>query len=342
MLSLLALLHAGPAGRHAGRHAGSAAVRSVGVVGGPAARRCALSASAREGSLAAADAAPWSVVFEAQLAEGHCVGVRLPPTHDASVAQLEAHAALRQLHPDERAAPGLADMTPLNAAEYWGGRLALRSALSSCREQLVADGARDDAALGHAPITKQASGAPSVPAWACGSISHKRNLAVALARPQPWPFPGADEGAGAGVAAAPRLTVGLDTELAGAAGRRKDLHRKVLTDAEVADLGRLGPAGYSAADECLLRFSLKEAVYKALSPPGGKRRNIGFKKVEATPFADGTAHVVILPGALGPDELTPVIASAHWARHGNVLLTTVLAEGVGHRRRPGPASGVTP
>lgn len=46
--------------------------------------------------------------------------------------------------------------------------------------------------------------------------------------------------------------------------RRADLRRRVLTPKECESLGHV--AGLSEEEEVLLRFSLKEAVYKAAHP----------------------------------------------------------------------------
>lgn len=57
--------------------------------------------------------------------------------------------------------------------------------------------------------------------------------------------------------------------------RRADLRRKVLTQREGESLGNV--TGLSVEEEVLLRFSMKEAVYKAVHPL--LRRHLGFKDV---------------------------------------------------------------
>lgn len=67
---------------------------------------------------------------------------------------------------------------------------------------------------------------------------------------------------------------GVDIELP-AVRRRADLRRRVLTPKECDELGRV--SGLSEEDDVLLRFSMKEAVYKAAHPL--LRRTLGFKDV---------------------------------------------------------------
>lgn len=67
---------------------------------------------------------------------------------------------------------------------------------------------------------------------------------------------------------------GVDIELP-AVRRRIDLRRRVLTENECGDLGRL--SGLSEDEDVLLRFSMKEAVYKAAHPV--LRRTMVFKDV---------------------------------------------------------------
>lgn len=73
------------------------------------------------------------------------------------------------------------------------------------------------------------------------------------------------------------LFSGVDIELPGIQ-RRVDLRRRVLTPTECQSLG--GVAGVSEEKEVLLRFSIKEAVYKAVHP--FLRRPLRFKDVSVT------------------------------------------------------------
>lgn len=67
---------------------------------------------------------------------------------------------------------------------------------------------------------------------------------------------------------------GVDIELP-AVRRRVDLRRRVLTERECDNLGSV--SGLSEEEDVLLRFSMKEAVYKAAHPV--LRRPLVFKDV---------------------------------------------------------------
>ena len=82
------------------------------------------------------------------------------------------------------------------------------------------------------------------------------------------------------------VRVGVDIETD--APRATDIARMVLTEDEELELAPLSPAERSR--EVLLRFSAKEAVYKALDP--FVRRYVGFKEVSVSPRPDGSAGVV--------------------------------------------------
>ncbi len=174
-----------------------------------------------------------AVAFRLDLPHGRCVGVAIneggPPAEQ-----------LAALDPQERTY--LAGLPPGRQGSFAAGRLALRVALSELGIPL-------------APILPDGRGAPTLPAGAVGSISHKRRLAIALA------------------ARAPGLALGVDLE----EDRpfRIDISRRVLTPPELAEVQALAePARTSAV---LDRFCLKEAFYKAanrLVP-----RTISFQEV---------------------------------------------------------------
>jgi 4'-phosphopantetheinyl transferase EntD len=157
------------------------------------------------------------------------------------VAGAPPEEALARLLPEEQAfAAGLA---PLRQASWVAGRLALAAAL-------------DAVGAARAPLLATARGAPRVAAGFVGSVSHKPAIAVALAA--------RDEGA----------AIGVDVEQARPGAI--DVSRKVLTAHELAVVDAL------PADErwrgVLVRFSIKEAIYKAVDP--FVQRYVGFKEAE--------------------------------------------------------------
>src|SRR5262245_59232170 len=171
------------------------------------------------------------------------------PRHDAEVPP----EALAPLHPDERA--WAAGQPPRRRVTWVGGRVALREALR---------GLGVDAG----PIFATDRGAPALPAGVAGSVTHKAGaVAVALVgRQGEW-------------------RLGVDVEVL--KPPRPGIARKVLTAAEQQCLaGR-------PADEfwhgVLVRFSMKEAIYKALDP--FVCRYVDFDEVEIDLTPDGRAKV---------------------------------------------------
>ena len=185
--------------------------------------------------------------FQRELPFGICVGVSLPID---GAFELPA-----EVHPDE-AAFVQASPAPRRAT-FIGGRVALRAALAAL-------GARGDEAA--SPILSTPRGAPAPPPGFVASISHKRELAVALA---------------ARAAPTPRATIGVDVEIPRAL--RIDIAPRVLTLAERAEIAPLDPAARDA--EVLFRFAAKEAIYKALDP--WVRRLVSFQEVEIAAAPDG-------------------------------------------------------
>jgi enterobactin synthetase component D len=135
-------------------------------------------------------------------------------------------------------------MLPPRRATYVAGRLALRAAL------------RDLGVDAGGPIGSTARGAPRLPDGVAGSVSHKAEIAVALA------------------ARTDGATLGIDVEVLRAP--RGDIGRHVLTDTERRRLDLLDPD--ARVSELLAAFSAKEAIYKALDPWVG--RYVGFREAE--------------------------------------------------------------
>lgn len=163
-----------------------------------------------------------------------------------------APTTMARLHPDE--ARHAATLHPRRRPTWVAGRLALRAALT---EIGVASG----------PILPNDRGAPVLPPGIAGSISHKSLLAVGLAaRESGW-------------------TVGIDVEQRHLG--KQDISRYVLTPAEVIEVAGLDPA--AREQEIMLRFSLKESIYKAIDPY--VRRFVGFQEVSVAILPDGGARV---------------------------------------------------
>ncbi|MGH7435703.1 MAG: 4'-phosphopantetheinyl transferase family protein, partial [Polyangiaceae bacterium] len=156
-------------------------------------------------------------------------------------------------------------------------RLALARAGLACPSAILADD----------------RGAPRTPGDLIVSISHKENVAVALV-------------ARAGGAARIGVDVEHDRE------RRHDIATRVLTAAERSEIA--GLADRQHAREVTVRFSAKEAVYKAIDP--FVRRYVGFHEVEVTPHPDGTASVA---PALAEGPFT---IDATWRLFDGLILTT--------------------
>ena len=156
------------------------------------------------------------------------------------------------------------------------------------RREFVAGRTALHAAVGDpdTPILADDRGAPVLPAGWVGSISHKGALAAALVAP-----------AGAG-------WVGVDVELA--APPRVDIARRVLTPREQACVPDRGRA-------VTLRFSIKEAIYKAIDPY--LRRYVAFTEVELD--LDGEACAVT--------HQLPLAIEAAWREHAGHWLATACA-----------------
>ena len=195
----------------------------------------------------------------------------------------EPEGLLLQLPPEEQAlAEGYAKR---RIATFAAGRTALRLALQHA------------GISGSFALLRDDRGAPILPASVRGSIAHKDTTAVAL------------------VAVGERAHLGVDIE--DIAPSTTDVSRHVLTPAELAALAQL--TGIDRTEQVLLRFSLKEALYKAIDPT--VRRYVGFQEVEVTPHSDGTATISL---SLKPGE-GPFTVDAHYTRRGEAWLTSVRA-----------------
>jgi enterobactin synthetase component D len=192
-------------------------------------------------------------------------------------AGIEALAGL--LLPDERAFA--AGFGPARRRTWIGGRAAMRLAL----ERIAAP----------APaVFGDDRDAPLLPAGIAGSITHKQRVAAALVSRQE------------------RARVGVDIELD--EPLRFDVSRRVLAQDEIAEVTALPEP--ERTREVRLRFSAKEALYKALDP--FVRRYVAFDEVSIRPQPDGTAEVrTRLSAAEGPFSV-----EVRWQRLDGLVLTT--------------------
>ncbi len=181
-----------------------------------------------------------------------------------------------RVHADERAL--VTAMSPERKATFVAGRHALRAALDAVAPQY-----RD------APLLRTARGAPHLPAGITGSISHKRTRAIAIA------------------AASAGELLGIDLELrpSDADVHRPSIADRILTAPERDALRELDPREHREAT--LVRFALKEAVYKAIDPY--VHRYVRFTEVELDVQNDGSATVRLLLPELAVRD---VIVESRW------------------------------
>jgi enterobactin synthetase component D len=183
------------------------------------------------------------------------------------------------LHPAERALT--AGLGASRRRTWIGGRVAMRQALLR-------------AGIEAPPVLANSRGAPQLPAGVSGSISHKAKWAIALVAREP----------------VARLGVDVEDDVV----RAHDISRRVLRDEELIEVAGLAPE--ARAREVLLRFSGKEALYKALDP--FVLRYVGFREVSLSPETGGGARVALhLTGGEGPFAV-----EIRWLRLESLILTT--------------------
>jgi len=203
--------------------------------------------------------------------------------HGRCVAVTTEALSPEGLLPEERA---FAESLGTLRRETWvAGRVAMRQALARLGERAP-------------PILPDDRGAPVLPPGLAGSISHKQRVAVAL------------------LAREATARIGVDVELD--APRRHDIAAKVLRPEELAELE--GMTEEQRKREVLLRFSAKEAVYKALDPY--VRRYVGFLEVALRLDGEGAGEVT-------PDLRNgegPFAFEVRWMRREGLILTTARVE----------------
>mmetsp|Transcript_28274 Transcript_28274/g.62980 ORF Transcript_28274/g.62980 Transcript_28274/m.62980 type:complete len:399 (-) Transcript_28274:1726-2922(-) len=245
----------------------------------------------------------WEEAFSVDVPEGLCVGLRLKlppspsnptPLSSHNIEECSDHWAQQLLHPKE-VQYGMDIQSEVNRNSFFIGRLAMRYALmtaSSCYdggipEMIIAKELCDlpfhsfegnilpRVSMDDPCILKDEYGRPMVPTGFIGSISHKDNIGVALVAE--------DDVLGN----SNEIVKGVGIDIEKATARKKSIERRILTPNEQANLGHI--EGISRDEEVLLRFSLKESVYKAMHPL--INHYVGFQEAEITPNADGTASV---------------------------------------------------
>ncbi len=193
--------------------------------------------------------------------------------------------------PEDDAASGAALDRLLPAERAHAGSLAPARRTTFVGGRLALREALGRAGLDAPAVLPDDRGAPRLPAGIAGSISHKRALAVALV--------------GAGDA-----TLGVDVELFDRLPRA-DIARHVLTEDERPEV--------TDVRELLVRFSIKEAIYKAIDPH--VRRFVGFQEVAVRPRPDGSVGLAL---RLEPPPPRPVDCECRWedlGGDGGVLAT---------------------
>lgn len=200
-----------------------------------------------------------------------------------------AEEAVRLLHPRE---VSFASRFGQERRVTWAaGRAALRIALS-----------RSGVCVPDAVLPNN-RGAPDLASGLCGSISHKRGLVAAAVR-------------------CDGTTIGIDVEAVDPPRTR--IARRVLTPSELEYVSQLHePERWKAI---VVRFSLKEAIFKAMDP--WLRHELGFQDVGLRPLPNG--GVIVEHARTGVDATLEV--GATWAVIGNAVVTVAECKpATGHR-----------
>jgi 4'-phosphopantetheinyl transferase EntD len=191
-------------------------------------------------------------------------------------------SVLKRLHPEER--ERALTMRGFRQVQWVGGRLAARAAVEGL-------------GLDMGPLLADGHGAPSPPKSLTISIAHKRHMAVAI------------------VAQRRHGIVGVDLEVGGQP--RMGIAPRVLTPSELSSVNELPPERQWFS--VLMRFAIKEAIYKALAPK--LRRYIGFEEAVVEPCTDGSAEVQLLLKEGG--QMPDLVAEYTWVPQG--LIATARA-----------------
>jgi len=237
--------------------------------------------------------------FDTSLPEGRCIGVvktnekeifRRNALTRKSLTEESNHWIYSVFHPSE--IDFAMNLKKNTRNSFWLGRLAIRIALD----------------FPNYPILKDRYGRPLLMKNVYGSISHKQERGVALIS-----LPVIDNND-----TNVRLAgIGIDLEMTSRPGR-SNISKRVLTINERKSLGNI--PGVPKDEEVLLRFSLKEAIYKAAHPL--LCQYVSFREAEVTPFADGTASCTWLLDTKADKRIAKL--TAHWKKvlDGNFFLTS--------------------
>jgi len=288
-------------------------------------------------------------IFDLELPEGRCVGFQLKKglapddplnLSPEAIASNPRHWIRSLLHPDE-IEYGMSLPSENGRRSFLIGRLAIRDALglvapprpppldlSKPSAKTTVTTEADKALEPTTPppleaericILKDEHGRPNLPLGFLGSISHKGTTAVALVTEYKDSVQGVGE---------PVLGIGVDIE--NRASNKGSIARKVLTPNEIEDLGNV--EGVTSDDEVLLRFSLKESLYKAMHPL--ICQYVGFQEVEIRPLSDGRADVLFQLHSGAHEKFGTV--TLHWRKLGDFFLSSAsvrLREGTNGEER---------
>ncbi|MBL9026079.1 MAG: 4'-phosphopantetheinyl transferase superfamily protein [Myxococcales bacterium] len=212
------------------------------------------------------------------------------------VASLQGEVDLGLLSPAERELT--LPMGPRRIASFVGGRVALRRAL-------------DRVGAPATPLLATGRGGPTLPDGVTGSISHKDDVAVAVA---------------ARSVEGEHVGVDLETD----APLRVDIGRRVLREEEQARLAGLEPV----ARDRLVRetFAVKEAIYKAIDPV--MKRYVAFQEVALELDGKGGALAILHLNEPAPAFSLEVAIESMRGPHGERMLLAFARARVTDRRRP--------
>jgi phosphopantetheine--protein transferase-like protein len=230
-------------------------------------------------------------MFDLNLKEGRCVGLRIDDIIQSENGSKHVDFApwiTSFLHPDEvKFAQQLSSKSTQKT--FLGGRLALRHAMGCGINDCI--------------ILKDSYGRPRLPSSVIGSVSHKGEVAVALIADSVVPQGSSSP-----------MGIGVDLEIR--QGGHEGIARRILTPHERESLGKL--THVNSSEEVLLRFSIKEALYKAMHPL--ICQYVGFQEAECYPLDDGKVqvHLNLISGAHNAFETV----SANWRIMDDYFLTT--------------------